>query len=279
MKTLTLLLIATLGFASRGVAQPPSPQRQPAQEQPAGALGAPSDAPTDVDQLESIFRDEQHDDAMPMTSGERVNVPTESMNQVRQLEPFKDIAVIQRRFLPKTHRFELFGSGGLIVNDAFFDDFTFGLRFAYHLTESYGIELMGNSISTTQKEVTNELQTNKSVTTQTFVSPSSYYGLDFRWTPWYGKMSWLNKSIVPFDHFFLLGVGTTGTNQSTNAPSFHIGTGQLYALSKSFAFRWNFDWMFYNTTSSVSGATGNANYNNLYLMVGLSWFFPEAKYR
>ncbi|MGE0632302.1 MAG: hypothetical protein AB7O96_07840, partial [Pseudobdellovibrionaceae bacterium] len=70
------------------------------------------------------------------------------------------------------------------------------------------------------------------------------------------------------------------------ASTIHIGTGQNFAMSKSWAFRWDFSWNFYSANAKIETApnsrvfeTKRQSFNNLYLSLGLSWFFPEASYR
>ena len=103
----------------------------------------------------------------------------------------------------------------------------------------------------------------------------AYMGVDAMWFPMYGKFSWFNKTIIPFDMYFSLGYGTTSTQADEKPGTFHIGTGQIFAISKGTAIRWDFS-MNNFSTKSVDGV---GNFNFLFLSVGASFFFPEAKYR
>ena len=207
----------------------------------------------------------------------RVKAPAE-LSGLGNLAPFNDIAVISRRFLPKTNRFELTPNVGLVLNDVFFTDIVLGGRLGYYFTENYGIEAIGTAISTSPKGVTNELQNQRFVNTAALAVPTAYYGLDFKWAPIYGKLGWLNKSIVPFDFYFSGGGGITGTNQNTSPPTIHLGTGQIFALKKWMALRWDLSWYAYNSTSTVVGGS-SGTFTNLHLTLGMSFFFPEAVYR
>jgi outer membrane beta-barrel protein len=133
--------------------------------------------------------------------------------------------------------------------------------------------------ATGEKQVTHDLRERRGVVTTNFVSPTSFYGVDVKWVPVYGKLSFVNRKITPFDLYFSAGGGVTATNQGGSEPTVHFGTGQIFALSKSAAFRWDFSWNFYNASSGVAGAKQNSLYNNLFLTVGASFFFPEATYR
>jgi outer membrane beta-barrel protein len=201
------------------------------------------------------------------------------VSDLSSLSEFKDIAVIQKRFLPKTQRFEGFGGINGILNDKFFTSVGLNGRLGYHFTERLGVELLVMILATGERDVTKSLRQERGVVTTNFVSPQNYYGADIRWTPVYGKMSFLNNKITTFDLYFSAGAGITNTNQGGSEPTIHMGTGQVFAITKSAAFRWDFSWNFYNAKSGVAGAQQNSLYNNLFLTLGASFFFPEATYR
>jgi len=84
--------------------------------------------------------------------------------------------------------------------------------------------------------------------------------------------------------YFSAGMGSSSTNsqEGTNT-TFHVGTGQIFALSKSMAFRWDYSWNMYKATPVADSALGTApesnNYNDLILTAGVSFFFPEVSSR
>jgi outer membrane beta-barrel protein len=202
-----------------------------------------------------------------------------NVSDLGKLSEFSDVAVIQRRFLPRTGRFEIFGGPNLILNDAFFTSLGLSTRAAYYFQERYGLEFVGQFSSTSERAVTKDLRDLRGVTTTSLITPRNYFGLDFKWTPIYGKMTWFNRRITPFDLYFSVGAGSTTTNQGDSAPTLHLATGQAFALTKGMAFRWDFSWNFFNATSKVSGSSGASIYNNLFIMIGMSFFIPEATYR
>jgi len=235
-------------------------------------------APPDESEIKSEL------DAMPAATPIPV---TPATNQPRKraelsglgtLAPFSDIAVINKRFLPKTKRFEFFPNFGLVMNDAFFNNIVFGGRFGYHFNEHYGVEALATGFSTTSKTVTSELNSERFVGTAALATPTSYYGLDFKWSPIYGKVGFTNTKIVPFDLYFLLGGGVTGTNQGTQPPTLHLGAGQLFAITQWLAFRWDISWFAYKSDTSVTSRP-SGTFTNLHGTIGMSFFFPGAKYR
>ncbi|MGZ3775922.1 MAG: outer membrane beta-barrel domain-containing protein [Pseudobdellovibrionaceae bacterium] len=193
-----------------------------------------------------------------------------------KLAPFGDVSVIQKRFLPKTGRFQLFGGGTVLTNNPFFNTAGFVVKAGYFATETWGVEFNYFGLSTSERTTTQELRDIQGVSTENLVYPKSFLGADIMYTPIYGKMAWFNEKIIPFDLYFGLGYGMTNTQAGENAGTIHLATGQIFALSKSIALRWDFSWNFFNA-KGIDGATNS--FNNLFLTVGMSWFFPEASYR
>lgn len=192
-----------------------------------------------------------------------------------RLAPFTEVSVIQKRFLPKTGRFQLFGGLTLITNDPFFNTMGAVGKLGYFFTESVGLELNYFGLTTTEAKATTELKAVQGVKTDNLILTKNVVALDLMFVPIYGKMAWFNERIVPFDLYFSLGYGQTGT-QNGDAGTLHLATGQIFALSKATAVRWDFSWNFFNAKGIDNK---ESNYNNLFLTIGMSWFFPEANYR
>jgi outer membrane beta-barrel protein len=210
-------------------------------------------------------------------------VEPNKLSELSKLEPFEDIAVIQKRYLPKTERFEIAGSGAISTNNAFFNDIGVNARLAYYFSERYGVEAVYQYISSSKRPITEGLVDYQNIETQSLVEPTGFYGLMFKWAPIYGKMAWFQQQIIPFDIYFTPGIGMSQTSNSGSDVMLMLGTGQLFALSKSYAVRWDFTWNYYNSTVNVT--TNNVTtsetrtHSDLYLGIGFSFFFPEATYR
>lgn len=246
-----------------------------------------SAVPGEMDAIEQLYAEDPgkrtteiiEDGKQKPLTAPKSDTDIKGVSDLSSLSEFKDIAVIQKRFLPKTQRFEGFAGLNGILNDKFFSSIGLNGRLGYHFTERLGVELLVMILATGERDVTKNLRERRGVVTTNFVSPQNYYGADFRWTPVYGKMSFLNNKITTFDLYFSGGAGITNTNQGGSEPTIHLGTGQVFAITKSAAFRWDFSWNFYNAKSGVAGAQQNSLYNNLFLTLGASFFFPEATYR
>jgi len=239
-----------------------------------------------VDDIEGLFnKDEQQQNSVDVKvrPDEGAKVPAapsgaemKGISDLGKLSEFDDIAVIQKRYLPKTGRFEAYIAPSLVLNDAFFSEYGVNARINYSFSERYCLELPFFFLTSSTRDVTEGLY-KRGVTTTSFVTPKSYYGLDFRWTPVYGKMAFGQGKIVPFDLYFSAGVGLTSTTQGANEASLHLGTGQIFARTKSTAYRWDFSWNMF--TAQPQPTSSRSFYNTLFISVGMSFLFPEATYR
>ncbi len=234
-----------------------------------------------ISEVESLLdKDGEKETEEVAPPGKDETIP-DSIANLKNLQPFSDVAVIQRKFLPKTKRFELYGGIGAIVNNAFFMNFGPGIRLGYNFTENLGFEGIFMYLTSSNRDVTNDLKDKRGVTTDGLVAPDTYAGANIVWTPVYGKMSLFENRIVPFDMYFSLGGGMTTTNKKETAPTIEVGAGQRFAISKKMAFRWDFTWNFYSAqyTPPNGGSSLKGSFDNLFLSLGISFFFPEASYR
>ena len=204
----------------------------------------------------------------------------QDLSQLAKLSDFSDVAVIQRRFLPKTGRFELSGHGLASLNNPFFTTLGIGAEAAYYFHEKYAIELMYLKMTSSARDVTKDLRDKRNLSTSTLVNPKSYWGAAFKWNPIYGKMTFLNERIVPFDMSFSVGGGMTETDQNQSVGTVHLGAAQVFALSKAWALRWDLFWNYYQAEVTLANNTkGSDSHSDLMLSLGVSFYFPEANYR
>ena len=153
----------------------------------------------------------------------------------------------------------------------------------------FDFEGIASFATTSTRQVTDDLETRPGcpggtgctgITTDNVVTSKGFAALAFKWNPIYGKITWLNKSIVPFDLNFNAGFGMTSTTEDEMEPTIHFGTSQVFALSKGMAFRWDLIWNMYQATATDDlGAKETLSQNDLFLGIGMSFYFPEATYR
>ncbi len=221
-------------------------------------------------------------DAAPIEE-KKEDVRVNELKDLSRLSPFREVSVIQKKYLPKTERFQFFGALATTTNTPWFLNYGAKLGLAYHFTESFGLELSGLFLSSSEREVAKEIRDNNGLRPEQFIYTKGYYGLDLMWSPIYGKLSNMDGGIIPFDMYFSIGGGSSKTNSAEgNVPTVHVGTGQIFAITKSIAFRWDYSLnIFQATPVSVGGSSTAAQggYNDLILTAGVSFFFPEASLR
>jgi outer membrane beta-barrel protein len=266
-------------------------------------LAAPISWADDVDKIETLFdesegREERRSEEAVKELEVRPEIkqaPITKLENLNLLKPFEDVAVIQKRYLPRTKRFEANFNAASNINDSFFSAYGGGLGLTYNFTEKFGVEAVFKYFSASNSKASNQLL-EKGIVTNGMVVTEMYYGADIRWTPVYGKFSYFDKKIIPFDHYFTIGIGqtqlkagssTVNTNVTVesldNPITLKIGTGEVFALTKYMAFRWDLSWHFMQpqvrTTDHGVPTESKDLQNNLFINFGLSFFFPEAKYR
>lgn len=235
-------------------------------------------------QAQDIFEEAEASVESEYTSyEEQEDQEAEEVENLRELEKFEDIAVIQKKYLDKSGRFELWGAASLALNSQFYDFVGLNLALTYHFNESWGVEVEGLLLTDLEKNLTASLEEDQNIVTRSIIVPSYYVGAHLRWSPIYGKISLREQTINPFEMYFTLGGGLSGTDDGQSVMTVHAGTGQIYPITKNTTFRWALSYNFFQANArgdlqgSVSGAKVNTGF--LYLSAGVSVFFPFSKTR
>lgn len=199
-----------------------------------------------------------------------------SYEDLGRMADFQSVSVIQRRYLPKTGRFQFFLGPSLILNDPWFNVYGGTLRAGYNFSEAWGLEAGYSFMSTEKSQALKELDKLNNVVGENIVFTKNYYSIDANWTPLYGKMTWFDQQIVYYDIYFSLGYGGTEIQNGDVQSTIHLGAGQIFSLSKSMAFRWDLSWNFFEA-AQIDASQGS--FSNVFITAGFSFFFPEATYR
>jgi outer membrane beta-barrel protein len=226
----------------------------------------------------SFAQDEYYDD--PAEPNRKLE---ENVENLSSLEEAKDIAVIQKKYLDKTGRWELWGAGAIALNSQYFNFVGLSAKGSYHFSERWAVEAQYMFLSDLEKSITDGLKTDQAIQTRDIVTPTSYYGVNLRWSPIFGKMTLREKSINPFELYFTGGVGFTGTDDGQSAFTITGGLGQVYPMSKNTSFRWALALHNYSADAKgdlkgeIRGQTVRANF--LYVSAGVSVYFPFSEKR
>lgn len=226
----------------------------------------------------AVVDDEVSETAPAVKQANEATRPATEMtyDELSRLSDFKQVSVIQKRYLPRTGRFQAYIGPSMTLNDPWFNVIGASIKLGYNFSEAWGIEGNYSFLSTDDTQALKELKKENNITTDGFVYVKSYYTIGANWTPLYGKMTWLNKKIVYYDIYFSLGFGGTEIQTGDKQDTFNIGAGQIFSISKAYAFRWDVSWNFFEA-KQIDSTQGT--YNNVIISAGLSFFFPEANYR
>ncbi|MEY4617109.1 MAG: hypothetical protein RJB66_2069 [Pseudomonadota bacterium] len=254
------------------------------------ALAAP-EADIDLDSIESEMSrrgEEQANQTAPSETERRSedNKPV-TFQELPKLSNFSDISIIQKKFLPKSYRFQLYGGLNFLTNNPFFDTYGVNARLNFFFTETIGLELNYWRHKVSDRLVTSDLSSKYNITTKTMLSSNGYMGASLLFVPFYGKMTFMDKRIIPYDLYVSVGGGVTETSYIDKAaPSVHLGAGEIFALSKSLAWRWDFSNVQYtakvpevSTTGALNDTGKKRTISDLYLGIGVLILFPGATYR
>lgn len=287
LRYLTVTICLAMSFAASGQVNEKTVPKPPAPKVIGDTDTAFDGEESGGGEVEALYDKHQADESKkrgtskPKEAARPALKDANTLSELANLAPFSDVAVIQRRFLPRTKRFELSAGGMSSVNNPFFTNLGLNLRGAYYFLEKHGVELQYSLLSNSRVMVTDNLKELRGVQTTNLVTAKSYMGIAYKWIPLFGKITFLNKHIVPFDICFTAGGGLSQTSKK-GEPTLHLGTGQTFALTKRFALRWDVTWNLYQATTdsaTTPGATESTNHNDLFLGIGASFFFPEATYR
>lgn len=199
-------------------------------------------------------------------------------------------ALPRKRFL-KIGRWEAAPHIGFVTNDPFINRYMLGAGISHHLTEVFAIELLGSfspDFGTGDwKPITHQLVEENQVSPD--ISKILFYGnLNFQFSPIYGKVAVMGRTIVNFDVFGSFGTGLVYTKDDLEAlqatddpdavatqtqyhPTTNFGAGFRILLNPNIAVRLEGRSMVYIET--VKSTTLEMK-NNFLLLGSVAFFFP-----
>lgn len=189
-----------------------------------------------------------------------------------------EIEVVQKRKYSKTNRLETVLFGGLVATDPFLNVKNYGAAINYHFSEAFGFGLLYWNDLSSSSEALKTFEQKNGFTVNTN-QPKSFMGADISYSPLYGKLSLLNKSIIYFDIHLHLGGGSRNTESGRNIAYF-AGIGEQLYLSQWLSFRLDFYLMRFKenliekVTSDKGKVIGSRNELSSVTVAGLSlWLF------
>lgn len=190
-----------------------------------------------------------------------------------------ELRVIQNRLYSKSNKIEFGFFGGTASSDPFVSTRTLGASLAYHINEYLALEAIGWKAFASESAAADELRKQTATNPGGVVAPNvnfqkMFYGGQVRFSPLYGKLSLVGKSIIYFDlHAFIGGGLFNTTNGNYITPYF--GLGQQIYLTQTLSLRLDYRMMFYSEDikNRVTGAAlGSRSLTTEAVTLGLTIF-------
>lgn len=145
------------------------------------------------------------------------------------------VNVVQKKQYLKGGKLEITPTAGIVLNDNFLRITPFGGILDYYFNEYWALEVEGYSITTQPSSFTRYLKDHFNIVPEYNEQKWSAAG-GIQWSPLYGKMSFLASSIIPYDMYFTLTGGMTGST-SGSYPQGSFTFGQRYFIHRFIVFR------------------------------------------
>lgn len=209
-----------------------------------------------------------------------------------------EIRVIRPKYFIKKSKFELGTQLVAIMNETFIYTFMASGVLSYHFLENLGVSFSGAVGLNIDKEDKRILFDEFNIRTKIFRTKYTYF-LDLMYTPLYGKWNLTDGEVIYFDTFLSFGGGITGIewkktdfcnpdqgggnlvvkDSTIGYPTFSMGIGQRYFITKSTAVRWEFkaNRLFYNTADAECNPDnlenpGTSSHDSIMVQIGASKF-------
>ncbi len=205
-----------------------------------------------------------------------VLLPATALAQVDELENPGTVLAVQDR----TYRLnsELVLGIGILPLDAFYKGLTVSVAYAYHFSDAFAWQIGRGLYSYNVKTgLRDQLQRDFGVLPTAFPQVNWIVGSDLVWTPLYGKLAWLNRSVSHYEIFGSVGGSvvnlrvandiTVPTTSNVFRPAAHLGLGIRYFLNKSVSFRLD------ASDDYVIASDSNQRQNVLLIQLGLALTF------
>lgn len=206
------------------------------------------------------------------------------VSELELLSTFKNIAVISKKFSPRTRRAELSVQGVFFGNNNYAHSLGLSGHIGWYFTEKIGMEFSAFYLGKVNRPIANSLREINIV--PSVLIPKIFYGAYFKWSFLYGKMSYFKKDILYFDMPLKFGFGLTNAAEEALDTSlnsirqtdingintFSFGVSPTWALNKNFSVR-------VEALANYYKDIGFRGPESLLISAGLSWFFPEVSYR
>jgi len=162
-------------------------------------------------------------------------LPSLALAQTEELENPGTIAAVQERQY-RMHNELSFGVGVLPI-DAFYKGLLAQVAYTYHFSDSFAWQIGRAAYSkNVDTGLRTQLQRDFGVLPTAFDQVEWMVGSDLMWSPFYGKSSFLNRSVSHFE-IYLLGGGSIIKLTSAFRPAANVGLGARLYTGEHLSFR------------------------------------------
>ena len=209
-----------------------------------------------------------------------------------------EYGVIQNRTFTKTGKFYGSFAYGPLINDPYAKGRAAGLMLGYYFTEDIGVEVSMMNFNSEQNDTVTAYETQFGGAKPDYNLIKATKSVSMIYSPFYAKMSLMNKSILYFDMGVTAGLGMSdyeiqkvnkdGVGNKSNAHEmqsathFEIGINQQLFINQNVAFRLDIKNTYYQQTTKQyeigigapesSRLSGSRSANDTTITFGLTYF-------
>lgn len=171
---------------------------------------------------------------------------------------------VQNRKYTQSHEFSF--TGGVLPMDAFYKGYTAGGSYTLHFNDMWAWQIVNGAWSfNLDTDLREELQTNWQVEPTKFPSIQWLGDSNLMFKPLYGKLAWMNGTLVYGELFFTVGPALAGYENAGTFVGANAGLGLRFYLSESWSWRLEARDYFF-----VPAKDGNETRNELFFSTGIS---------
>ncbi|MGE0634715.1 MAG: outer membrane beta-barrel domain-containing protein [Pseudobdellovibrionaceae bacterium] len=179
-----------------------------------------------------------------------LEVPEDELARESVLPKFDRALSVRNRNVITAKRFELGGSAGWSLTEAFFNNTQYALQGTYHFSETHGANFayvgwVGGVSSYSDQLKNFDLKFDKTP------GPKTALLGNWQFAAYYGKMSFAKDAIMNLTLYSLLGLGMVDVG-GEYAPTFTFGLGQKFYFSPNFSLRFDMRFLIYQGPDVVS---------------------------
>lgn len=209
-----------------------------------------------------------------------------------------EYGVIQNRTFTKMNKFYVSGIYGTLINDPYAKARAMGLMTGYYISEDIGVEFSYITYDSKQNDTVSAYESQFGGAKPDYNLVKASKTLSLVYSPFYAKMSLMNKSIMYFDMGLTLGLGMTDyeiqkvdkdgvgnktqSNEMATGTHFELGVMQQLFINQQFALRLDIKNSFYQQDTKQyeigigapesSRTKSSRSSNDTTISVGLTFF-------